>query len=460
MATLQATEAGMTRRRPRTAHADRSTSSSHIDSLSAPTSERRRRQQDSSFHTSELMHRPKTAPALSEEFHKVRDLEKQNSNFRSARYLALQWRSRSAQWSATSSMRSSKTSSSLLSSPPPPLKEYGSDSESSFENASVDESVVSQVSEAYKVLEAWKSRSSSLSVGHQSSFYSDSEDDNADDTDNDKHAIENQEMMGEDPDISNEDDGDEFGMVDSFAFAFAQRGEKKFQNTGSPKQMFSSHIQNNSQNLESKNARNGNVTITPPLDSVTESVGSDEQDEILRRLNYTPDPSRPSTYKKLLQNQLEQARSKAIQSRVAKNPLESKDEPKYIQGPSKTNSSCANSNNNSNKVTPHVGNPDVVPFTKETIKIVWDVFDFVFTFSLLTNQQKAPPIGDYVPDDKCHAFKDKLRFKSKLLHDILQLFSQMLGQLPSLAKEREGRKFMMLSSDCIPILKHVRRDGK
>jgi hypothetical protein len=165
-----------------------------------------------------LLNRPNTAPVPSKENHIVRDLEKQNSNFRSARYLAMQWRSRSAQWSASSSIRTFKTSSSLFSSPPPPpLREYDSDSDSSMQNISADDSVVSQVSEAHKMLETWKHRSMSLSTENQSSFLSVSENDDDDEKTlrDSLHEANNQEEVV--TSNSGHDFSDEFDVVDSFA---------------------------------------------------------------------------------------------------------------------------------------------------------------------------------------------------------------------------------------------------
>jgi hypothetical protein len=465
MATLQVPRTPAIRqRRPRTAHTDDHPNTNTLDdSFSAPNA---RCQQNDIIHTYDSTHRPKTAPVQLEKSNVVRDLEKQNSNFRSARYLALQWRSRSAQWSATSSIRSFKTSSSLVSSPPPPLKEYDSDSESSFENVpSADESVVSQVSEAYKVLESWKSRSASLSVGNHSSFASESEEKEEEDDDHD-HGDDNkfnktywdQETTHEkDPRNSREDGSDEFEMADSFAFAFAQKEEKNIVKNPAPQ-----HISNSQCNEPKQDTTRRDDKVTSiSHGAVTQTLAaSEEHDEILQRLNYTPDPSRPSTYKKLLQNQLEQARSRTMQPLLVNKILEPNVSPNHFKLSTQTKSLPPDNNK---KSLSNVGNPkssNTISKLPTTQKTIWDIFDFVFTFSLLTNRQKAPPTGDYIPDDKCHAFKDKLKFKSKLLYDILLHFSHMLGRLPSLSKQQEGKKFMMLSSDCIPMVKHVRRDGK
>eukprot|EP00557_Chaetoceros_sp_GSL56_P003049 CAMPEP_0176491798 /NCGR_PEP_ID=MMETSP0200_2-20121128/8628_1 /TAXON_ID=947934 /ORGANISM="Chaetoceros sp., Strain GSL56" /LENGTH=542 /DNA_ID=CAMNT_0017889259 /DNA_START=86 /DNA_END=1714 /DNA_ORIENTATION=+ len=486
MATLEVPNLDLAiRRRPITAHS--------LDSSTySLTSPKAIDKQDSS-HSSDLTQRPKTAPATSEEPNIVRNLEKQNSNFRSARYLALQWRSRSAQWSVTSAMHSSKTSSSLVSSPPPPLKEYDSDSESSYDNASADESVVSQVSEAYKVLETWKSRSASLSVGNRSSSHSDSdeEEEDVDDNDHDHDDVDDmtgdQDMGNKDPKNSKESNLDEFEMPkDPFTFAFARKGNTQEMKSisltskhvsisqhGPPKDHHSVNVRNiPSVSTMQPQKRNENQPTNPS------NHPDDHEEEVLRHLYSTPDPSKPSTYKKILQTQLELAKSRVTLQQhqvnnTKTNTLQNQTMPSKLKSTSTLNnnnnsssSSSSNNNNNNNKnniqrMSHHAHNPNPSSSINEketTNKITWDVFHFVFTFSLLTNLQKAPPTGDYVPDDKCPAFKDKLKFKSKLLYDILQHFSTMLAKLPSASKERNGKKFMMLSPDCIPSLKYVRRD--
>lgn len=466
MATLEVPKLAI-RRRPITAHSlDSSTYS-----LSSPKA--------IDSHTSDLTHRPKTAPVTSDEPNIVRTLEKQNSNFRSARYLALQWRSRSAQWSVTSSMHSSKTSSSLVSSPPPPLKEYDSDSESSYDNASADESVVSQVSEAYKVLETWKSRSASLSVGNRSSSHSDSDEEedeeDVDDNDHDDDVTGEQEMGNKNPKNSKESNLDEFEMPkDSFAFAFAQKGNMQEMKSISLTSKHVSISQHGPPKDHSVNVRNipSIPTMQPQKRNENQPTNpsnhpNDHEEEVLRRLYSTPDPSKPSTYKKLLQTQLELAKSKlTLQQHQVNdrktNTLQNQTIPSQLKSTSTlSNNNGSSSNSNIQRMSHHAHNPNPSSSITEketTNKIAWDVFHFVFTFSLLTNLQKAPPTGDYVPDDKCPAFKDKLKFKSKLLYDIIQHFSTMLAKLPSASKERDGKKFMMLSPDCIPSLKHVRRD--
>ena len=91
-------------------------------------------------------------------------------------------------------------------------------------------------------------------------------------------------------------------------------------------------------------------------------------------------------------------------------------------------------------------------------KITWDIFEFMFSFSLLTSIEKAPPLGDYIPDEEASSYKNKLKVKSPLLNDVILAFANGLRQIRSLSNE--NGKFMMVTPDCAPVVKHVKRDSK
>ena len=91
-------------------------------------------------------------------------------------------------------------------------------------------------------------------------------------------------------------------------------------------------------------------------------------------------------------------------------------------------------------------------------KITWDIFEFMFSFSLLTSIEKAPPLGDYIPDEEASSYKNKLKVKSPLLNDVILAFANGLRQIRSLSNE--NGKFMMITPDCAPVVKHVKRDSK
>jgi len=102
-------------------------------------------------------------------------------SLRSARYLAMQWRSRATQWSSSSSLGGNKrgmlndslSTTSISTSQPPELTQveddYSSDASSDSEishksTASLDESTKSHISDAHSVVEVWKDRAVSISA--------------------------------------------------------------------------------------------------------------------------------------------------------------------------------------------------------------------------------------------------------------------------------------------------------
>ena len=127
--------------------------------------------------------RPSTAPVGAS-----RKYGAEPQNLRSARYLAMQWRSRATQWSSTSSLGGKSnnrsvgmndSSLSLSSSQPPDLAkveddhDYSSDASSDSEishksTASLDESTRSHISDAHSVVEVWKDRAISYSASSDS----------------------------------------------------------------------------------------------------------------------------------------------------------------------------------------------------------------------------------------------------------------------------------------------------
>ena len=413
--------------------------------------------------------RPNSAPASPDNkellLNPAGHLEAQNANFRSARYLATQWSSRSTQWSASSSMKNFKdvSSSSKQVTPPPALREHESDSES--DDGSLDESVISQVSEARKMLDSWMHRSSSVS-SHKSS----------------NNGIEKTLAKP----------SDHFEMADSFGFAVAAKPHVKSDAaTIASKQndsfMFSAQssfkmmkgISTDSIHAPEKTTRmylqSGGFT-TPESPSTAPS-----QEESPRTVMVSPgtQPNKSQTLKKVMMNGLRQSKSHSSSKHVPAGPeqnhvkqeaklrmlnkvhVKQRESAKHLSStvtssttvPKRSTITTSNAGKVKNQKPAAVGK-----VRKEPRKITWDIFEFVFTFSLLTSEMKAPPIGEYVPDDDCSSYRMKLKFRTKLLHEILNKFAVTLRRIRSLSNEHG--KYMMCTPDCTPSMKHVRRDGE
>ena len=461
--------------------------------------------------------RPRTAPVSPEE-RQTQDLAVQNSNFRSARYLSLQWRSRSTQWNASSSMRSFKDPSSKQSEAPPALREHDSDSDS--DNGSIDESVQSQVSEAYKMIESWKNRPLSGSSGRSFNGNQPREDSlRSTQTEKTKNTLSRP--------------SDEFGMANSFDFAFTAQSHVESSSTvtdpslnqndafmrpiesrvgtamendiddafGSQRTLKTSGGDDRGADPKSylepaAITAGGFITPNSPINSFLEEesprtvmISSDAYPKT--NLSYEKEmikdqipPLEPlQNHNQYREEEKQEVHTITPEKRIeslkkslppAIIPLESLKSLPPSTSPLTTVSKQSHTNGNTNATTP---GPTTEPkaiikktqtkirqlspeikLRKEPKKIVWDVFEFVFTFSLLTSEAKVPPTGDYTPDDECSSFKFKLRFRSKLLHEILNRFAVTLRRIRS--SSNENGKFIMCPPDCTPAMKHVRRDGE
>ena len=377
--------------------------------------------------------RPQTAPAANSSKHSTT-----SASLRSARYLATQWRSRSTQWSASSSVRGFSETDALPSSPPPALEQnkYDSDSDSDFSiTDSVDESVMSQISEARSFLESWKLRAS---------MSQDSDDDDYKDS---MRSVETRKMSAN---LRKSKSADEFQTEESFSFMPSmgprgeereQRGEKKNMSTCTGgKDTGKLKIAGIVQSPKDIRGTAVDVYASPQtLLSPANSQHSSFRNNVDMRFEpssaaHTVRGEKPETpHQKVLQKRVPQPKPKADRITTPE--------------PLKKIYPIANRMTKNNTSEPEKIKP-----------ITWDVYDFVFTFGVLTNQAKAPPTGEYVPDDECPSFKSKLVAKSKLLHDILNKFADDLRRIKSLSNERG--KYMMCPPDCTPTVKNVRRDGK
>lgn len=98
--------------------------------------------------------------------------------------------------------------------------------------------------------------------------------------------------------------------------------------------------------------------------------------------------------------------------------------------------------------------------TSENAKpIRWEEHNVVFTFGLLTTYKNAPPKGVYPSEeDKAVSYKDTLRYKSKLLHELMTNFGEIIRRTKALGDG--STKYMMCSPDCVPRPVSVKRDGK
>ncbi len=350
------------------------------------------------------------------------------ASLRSAKYLATQWRSRSTQWSASSSMRGFSESSSLPSSPPPALKEKDSDSDSDFSvtDASVDESVMSQVSEARSVLESWKLRAS---------MSRDSED-NEDEFGDSLRSFETQKTRN-----NTHKARDEFRVDPSSHYTPFER--TLLRSGHSNRKKVSSQPNPGTSNIDGPSAPFGDNSSFTKADP-RQANGYASPRTVLSPSNSKQ--SKNETYESEISNlyhreeiQMRNAK-KANRTDIIKTPEPLKRTYPVAHGKLSKNSSGE------------------VLQLKPSKPIKWEEYDFVFTFGLLTNGAKAPPEGDYIPDDECYSYRCKLAFKSKLLYDILNKFADNLRQIRSLSNERG--KYMMCPPDCTPAVKNVRRDGE
>ena len=463
--------------------------------------------------------RPRTAPASPDE-KQTEDLAVQNSNIRSARYLTMQWRSRSTQWDASSSMRSFKDPSSKQSEAPPALREYDSDSDS--DNGSIDESVQSQVSEAHKMIESWKNRPLSGSSNGGGSF-------NGNQTREDSLRSTKTEKTKN----SLSRPSDEFGMANSFDFAFAAQhvesstvkdpiSSNQYDESMRPiesrvgiakeididvlQDVFGSQSTSKTSGGDDKGAdpksylepaaitAGGFITPNIQINSFLEGqsprtviISSDAypntslsyEKEMIK--DQIPLPERLQNHNQYNEEEKQEVHTitpeKLVES-LEKSlppaiiPIEPLKSPPPTTSPLTTVSKQSHTNGNTNSTAPTAEPKAIIKNTqakirqltpatklrKEPKKIVWDLFEFVFTFSLLTCEAKVPPTGDYTPDEECSSFKCKLKFRSKLLHEILNRFAVTLRRIRS--SSNENGKFMMCPPDCTPAMKHVRRDGE
>jgi hypothetical protein len=473
--------------------------------------------------------RPRTAPE-SPEKKQIEDLAVQNSNFRSARYLSMQWSSRSTQWDARSSMRSFKDPSSKQSKAPPALREYHSDSDSDSDNGSIDESVQSQVSEAHKMIESWKNRplSGSSNGGGNGSFNG-----------NQPREDSLRSTKTEKTKNSLSRPSDEFGMANSFDFAFSSLHVESSSTSAVKDPISSDQYDDPMRPIESRvgiakeididvlqdvfgsqrtsKTSGGNdrgadpksylepaaITaggfLTPdiPLNSFQEDqsprtviISSDAypntslsyEKEMIKHQSTLPEPlqNHNNEYKEEEKQEVHTVTPKKLIRSSEKSlppaikPIQSLKSPPPTISPLTTVAKQSHTNDNTNStVSTPTSEPKAIikniqakirqvtpelKLRKEQKKIVWDVFEFVFTFSLLTCEAKVPPTGDYTPDEECSSFKCKLKFRSKLLHNILNRFAVTLRRIRS--SSNENGKFMICPSDCTPAMKHVHRDGE
>ena len=426
--------------------------------------------------------RPYTAPPAGYNID-LEKLGKESANLRSARYLAIQWRSRATQWSASSSMRSFRESSSLQSGPPPPLKDTDGSSDSDLDSAneSFDESVQSQVSDAYKVLEPWKRRADSLSQGGARSY--------TDETGfkDSRRSVETLKMSANLNRAS-----DEFNLQDSFGFAFAApsdeqqdqfenniRGTSYTQNGDSvPPESIAVQISSSQRTMKTGTTKNdglftpdhpipvqNTMNTTSPRSVIPTAVSDGPSASYAASL---PEHSEPESYvkaetKTIRSQNLEATGVKqTIQPSSVMKTMEAlklsrrKDMEMQAQRPIQPTAEEKKARRHAKQPIQLAGEPNKVSGPMQSI--TWDVFDVVFTFTLLTSEAKAPPAGDYVPDDECASYKCKLQVRSKLLYEIMNTFELTLRRIRTLSNE--SGKYMMCPPDCTPTMKHVRRDGK
>ena len=430
--------------------------------------------------------RPRTAPADMDKEEDKEDVAK-NSGLRSARYLAMQWRSRSTQWNASSSMHSFLETSTLPSSPPPALKEQTSDSDSdSIGNLSVDESIISQVSEARSFIDNWKLRAS---------MSQESDDDGVEAAVTDSLRSGETEKMSRNlrsapdniisrsGDGDGDGDGDEFHIEKTFGFATREKIDERdtirenASTTAGPRSQSSKKSTSDrsvTTNIDSQRTIKSSGGIHPDrrnnsIPVIPSTATTSPQKELLRRQSprsiivppATTQKTKPTINHTTLEHQLKKAQS--IQGLLE----QLKKQGGSARQPKTKTTSRANEIKTPEPLKRTYPTPQKAPQKKIAIPeptktkpkpIKWDIYDFVFSFSLLTNEEKAPPPGDYIPDDEITSYKSKLIVRTKLLHDIMNQFAEALRKIRSLSNERG--KFMMCPPDIVPNTKHVRRDGE
>ena len=424
--------------------------------------------------------RPRTAPADMDKEEDKEDVAK-NSGLRSARYLAMQWRSRSTQWNASSSMRSFSETSTLPSSPPPALKEQTSDSDSdSIDNHSVDESIISQVSEARSFIDNWKLRAS---------MSQESDDDGGEAAFTDSLRSGETEKMSRNlrsaPDniISRSGDGDEFHIEKTFGFATREKIDERdtirenASTTAGPRSQPSNKSTGDrsvTTNIDSQRTIKSSGGTHPDrrknsIPVIRNTATTSPQKELLRRQSprsiiappTITQKTKPTINHTTLEHQLKKAQSIQGLLEQLKKQGGSARQPK-TKTTSRANKIKTPEPLKRTYPTPHKAPQKKIAIPESTKTkpkpIKWDIYDFVFSFSLLTNEEKAPPPGDYIPDDEITSYKSKLIVRSKLLYDIMNQFADALRKIRSLSNERG--KFMMCPPDIVPNTKHVRRDGE
>mmetsp|Transcript_25232 Transcript_25232/g.31811 ORF Transcript_25232/g.31811 Transcript_25232/m.31811 type:complete len:561 (-) Transcript_25232:94-1776(-) len=89
--------------------------------------------------------------------------------------------------------------------------------------------------------------------------------------------------------------------------------------------------------------------------------------------------------------------------------------------------------------------------------IKWEEHNVVFTFGLLTAETSGPPAGEYQSDKEIVAYGKKLKSRSKMLHEIMTNFGEIIRRTKSLGNG--STKYMMCSPDCVPRPVSVKRDA-
>jgi len=195
-------------------------------------------------------------------------------------------------------------------------------------------------------------------------------------------------------------------------------------------------------------------TKDPPPSSENEKIQDKKSEEAFVRRS-APKVSAPKVEKKYtgtVQERIEAVkRAKAAEAAKLKAAKPSSSKSKKAKSV-KSRSSHAKKTNVSTAAT------STSPKTEST-PVRWIEHNVVFTFGLLTAENSAPPAGAYnKEDEEAASYKKRLKTRSRLLHDILKSFRDIIQRTKSLSDG--STKYIMISPDSIPIPIKVKRDEK
>ena len=210
-------------------------------------------------------------------------------------------------------------------------------------------------------------------------------------------------------------------------------------------QMKSEEIQGESSAIKTKIETASHAVDKSTIPPITKVRKNPETNKSQQPQKEAPNTSNNVKFTGSVQERIEAVKqAKAAQKNKKKKSSKSK----------KTRPRSSNSNTRTTRETKESSSNNT-----EQKPIQWEEHDVIFTFGLLTTPSDAPPTGKYkIEDEESTSYKNKLKTKSKLLHDILSNFGEIIRRTKSLGNG--STKYMMCSPDLIPRPVRVGREGK